>query len=119
MSDWTSTVDFRSIQQQIAARAERAAGLVVEHVLGGAVEIVPIEEGTLGRSGQISTETQGQTGVGAVSFNTSYAVRQHEELDYHHDQGRSAKYLEQPLLNAVGDGTAADIAATEMRKAFQ
>lgn len=119
MSDWTSTVDFTSIQRQIAERAERAAGLVVEHVLGGATQIVPIEEGTLGRSGQTSTETQGEAGVGAVSFDTPYAVRQHEELDYRHDQGRSAKYLERPLLEAASDGTAAGIAANEVRKAFQ
>ena len=87
-------------------------------VLGGATQIVPIEEGTLGRSGQTSTETQGQAGVGAVSFDTPYAVRQHEELDYRHDEGRSAKYLERPHTEAAGDGTAAAIAATELRKAF-
>lgn len=119
MSEWTSTVSFDSIQRQIAIRAERAVGLIAEHVLGESTQIVPIEEGTLGRSGKTSTETQGNVAVGAVSFDTPYAVTQHERLDLRHDPGREPKYLEKPLTVAAGDGTAAAIAAAELRKAMQ
>lgn len=36
-----------------------------------------------------------------VSFNTVYAARQHEELDWHHEEGE-AKYLEGPLRERAG-----------------
>lgn len=32
-----------------------------------------------------------------ISFNTPYAIRQHEELDYDHPRGGKAKYLEDPF----------------------
>jgi len=32
-----------------------------------------------------------------ISFNTPYARRQHEELDYDHPRGGKAKYLEDPF----------------------
>ncbi len=53
---------------------------------------VPIEEGTLSRSGHVSEDRQ-QLKV-AVSYDTPYAVVQHEEMSFQHDAGREAKYLE-------------------------
>lgn len=79
-------------------RAGRNKGLrlAAEHLLGEATAIVPIEEATLERSGVASVdESKGQA---AASFDTPYAVRQHEELDYRHDPGRTSKYLEAPLV---------------------
>ena len=35
--------------------------------------------------------------TGAVSYDTPYAVRQHEDLTLRHDAGRKAKYLEDPM----------------------
>lgn len=64
--------------------------LATEHVLGEAKTHTPIEESTLERSGKATQE-----GLrGAVSFNTPYAVVQHEDMTLQHDPGRSAKYLE-------------------------
>lgn len=65
----------------------------VEHLLGEARRLVPIEEGTLERSGKTSVDELDA----AVSFDTVYAVRQHEELTWRHAPGRRAKYLETPL----------------------
>jgi hypothetical protein len=67
--------------------------VALEHLLGKAKEVVPLEEGTLERSGKASREGL----LGAVSFDTPYAVRQHEEMDYRHLPGRTAKYLEGPM----------------------
>lgn len=77
--------------------ALRGVTLGAEHVLGESTKLVPIEEGTLSRSGKTSAEMQGDVAVAAVSYDTPYAVRQHEELDYRHDAGRQAKYLEGPM----------------------
>lgn len=82
----------------VAQRAAlEAVTLGAEHILGESTKLVPIEEGTLSSSGKTSAEMQGGTAVAAVSYDTPYAVRQHEELDYRHDAGRQAKYLEGPM----------------------
>lgn len=55
-------------------------------------KIIPLEEGTLMRSGQTSIDEANLTGT--VSYGTPYAVRQHEEMTWRHAPGRQAKYLE-------------------------
>ena len=77
------------------AGCERGLLIGAEHLLGQARRLVPIEEGTLERSGATSIDPA--TLRAAVSFDTPYAVRQHEDLTYRHDSGRQAKYLEQPM----------------------
>lgn len=70
--------------------------LAALHLLGEAQAIVPIEEATLERSGVASVdEAKGQA---AVSYDTPYSVIQHERLDFQHDPGRQAKYLETPFV---------------------
>jgi di/tripeptidase len=75
--------------------AARGLMLGAEHVLTEANKIVPIEEATLLRSGVASMD-EGALQA-AVSYDTVYAVRQHEELTWRHDAGRQAKYLETPI----------------------
>lgn len=75
-----------------AAKGLRAAA---EHLLSEALQLVPIEEGTLARSG--ISDVDASTLSASVSFDTVYAARQHEELTWTHAQGRQAKYLEQPF----------------------
>lgn len=68
------------------------------HVLGVSNDHAPIEEGTLIRSGTVSSKKLGGMKVrAAISYDTPYAVRQHEEMDYRHDAGRSAKFLENAM----------------------
>ena len=80
-------------QQQRAAA--RGLGKAAEHLLGESRKEVPIEEGTLERSG-VATTDPGKLQA-AVSYDTPYAVTQHERLDLRHDPGRKAKYLEDPM----------------------
>ncbi|QJD53962.1 hypothetical protein SEA_GALACTICA_14 [Streptomyces phage Galactica] len=74
------------------ARAARGLQLALEHVLAESNKLVPLEEGTLQRSGTISIDPANL--VGTVSYDTPYAVRQHEEMSWRHAPGRQAKYLE-------------------------
>lgn len=97
--------------------ALRAVALGAEHVLGKSSKLVPIEEGTLSRSGKTSAEMQGDAAVAAVSYDTPYAVRQHEEMGYRHDPGRQAKYLEGPMGSEAK--TVAKIYAQVTREALQ
>jgi hypothetical protein len=66
-----------------------------QHLLGAALVLVPWDEHHLEGTG--TATVNGPKLLGAVSFNTPYARRQHEELDWRHKPGRSAKYLEIPM----------------------
>lgn len=81
------------------AGAARGLQLSAEHVLEESRRVVPIEESTLEKSGVASSDPGALKA--AVSYDTVYACRQHEELTWAHDAGRQAKYLEAPL-NAAG-----------------
>lgn len=72
--------------------ARRGLFHATEHLLQVSRAHVPIEEGTLERSGVASVDDAEL--VGAVSYDTPYAVKQHEDLTLQHDAGRTAKYLE-------------------------
>ncbi|APD18542.1 hypothetical protein SEA_PICARD_11 [Streptomyces phage Picard] len=95
--------------------AVRGLRLAAEHVLTEARRIVPIEEATLERSGVATVDEAAMKA--AVSFDTPYAVRQHEELTYQHDAGRSAKYLERPLTEEAD--TVAAIIAAQVRRSLR
>ncbi|MEU8950898.1 hypothetical protein [Streptomyces sp. NPDC048489] len=99
----------------IRAGALRGVRLGAEHLLEVSRQRVPIEEGTLERSGVVSVDEGDLTA--AVSYDTPYAVRQHEELDYRHDTGREAKYLEKPLREE--SDTIQDIIAAEVRRSLR
>jgi hypothetical protein len=76
-------------------RALASEGLqrALEHTLGVANSLVPLDEGTLERSGKVNV-----VGLqGRIFYDTPYAIRQHEELTWRHLPGRQAKYLEQPM----------------------
>ena len=80
--------------------AGRGLFLAAEYILEKSRALVPIEEGTLERSGVASVD-EGNLRA-AVSYDTPYACRQHEELGWAHDAGRQAKYLETPLNSERG-----------------
>ncbi|MEV6105700.1 hypothetical protein AB0M28_13430 [Streptomyces sp. NPDC051940] len=94
------TSQFRWEGRAWLARTQRNArtGLEkgLEHVLGEARKIIPLDEGTLERSGRVVMDDAAISG--AVVFDTVYAVVQHERLDFRHAPGRQAKYLEVPML---------------------
>lgn len=73
--------------------ASEGLSRALEHTLGEAKKLVPLDEGSLERSGRVDVDGLN----GAISFDTVYAVRQHEELTWKHLPGRQAKYLEQPM----------------------
>lgn len=106
------------IAEEVGLKALRTGA---EAILTEAIDEAPIDTGTLRRSGTVTvgklpdgaqvyakaesgTEMKdafpGVAGKGKavyISFNTPYALRQHEELDYNHPRGGKAKYLEGPF----------------------
>ncbi|MGJ5826725.1 minor capsid protein [Streptomyces ossamyceticus] len=97
------------------AGAVRGLRMAAEQVLAESRKVVPIEEATLERSGVATVDESSLTA--AVSYDTPYAIRQHEELNYRHDAGRSAKYLERPLTEQAD--TVAEIIAAQLRRSLR
>lgn len=84
----------------------------MEYLLTEANKTVPLDESMLEKSGTSSVDERAL--VGAVSYDTPYAARQHEDLTYRHTPGRRAKWLE---LTLVEDGpTALAVIATQIRR---
>lgn len=81
---------------QVKAAWRAAAGVALlegaEHLGEEANRTVPIEEGTLARSGTSSVDRGALRS--AWSYDTPYARRQHEDTRLRHDEGRRAKWLQ-------------------------
>lgn len=101
---WKVSINPRA-KDILNGSANRGVALAAEHILGESNKTAPIEESTLIRSGTVSTDPGKFTA--AVSYDTPYAARQHEDMTLRHDQGRSAKYLENAMNAEVT--TAAEI----------
>lgn len=88
-----------------------------EYVLGKSMPLVPLDEGDLRASGHVESEKAMQGSV-TVSYNTDYALKQHEDLELKHTEpGTQAKYLEQPGLQAKNK--IQDFIKTEIIKALK
>lgn len=90
---------IKAIQQAAHDGSVQGLFLATEHVLGVAKSRVPIEEHTLEGSGVAQVDAGNLTGY--VSFDTLYAIVQHEDLTLNHDEGREAKYLESALNSEI------------------
>lgn len=114
----TTRVKFERRKAERAARrgAERGVKLAVEFLLGESQQEVPLEEATLLRSGHTDVEAKAHEVEGVISYDTPYAVIQHEALDFKHDPGRKAKYLEDPVNRNAAKVYA--IMGAAMRKEF-
>jgi hypothetical protein len=104
-----------AVHRELRTAAARGLLLAAEHVLGESQQVVPLDEGPLMQSGTASVDESSLTAM--VSYDTPYAVPQHERLDFRHAPGRTAKYLEGPL-NANRNEVLALIAA-QMRRALR
>lgn len=83
------------VLEEITGATMDGLELAAEHLLQESSSIAPHEEGDLERSGDIDTD-EDDLKV-SVYYDRPYAVRQHEEMTWRHDQGRKAKYLELPM----------------------
>lgn len=104
---------FGTVRAELRRAAARGLELGMEHVLNESNKLVPLDETTLERSGVPSIDEA--TLTGAVSYDTPYAVRQHEDLSYRHAPGRQAKYLETAALAEAPVVLA--LVAAELRRA--
>lgn len=90
--------------------AEKAVQEAAEFLLTEANKTVPHDEGTLERSGSVS----GDGLTAAVSYDTPYAARQHEDIAFHHPGKGEAKWLENTLTSEAD--TVGRVVQTAMRR---
>ncbi|WP_042170091.1 hypothetical protein [Streptomyces sp. NBRC 110035] len=103
------------VARELRAAAARGLLLGAEHVLGVSDDRVPLDEAALQRSGMASVDEATLTAM--VSYDTPYAVPQHERLDYRHAPGRQAKFLENSLNEERAQVDA--IIAAQIRRALR
>lgn len=92
---WTGDAVAAAVSKAMKGALKTGA----EMVLAKSAEEVPLKWADLLRSGTVNPADGGNKQV--ASYNTPYAIEQHENLDNEHLPGRKAKYLEDPL-NANG-----------------
>ena len=83
------------VKAMIQGNAADALNHAAELLRGDSVPLAPLDRGPLRASAQVTPATDSNL-TAYVSYDTPYAARQHEELDWRHDDGQ-AKYLEGPL----------------------
>lgn len=88
--DRTASMSKRTRSAAVAALRD-----VAEDCLREANRTVPLEEGTLARSGTVQVDPA--TMRAAVGYDTPYAVRQHEDPTLRHDAGRRHHWLERTV----------------------
>ncbi|MDT0306128.1 hypothetical protein RM780_04015 [Streptomyces sp. DSM 44917] len=109
--DWHGDEVRRAIRDAAARGLQHGA----EHVLGESNTVVPLDEAALQRSGVATVDDRDLRA--AVSYDTPYAVPQHERLDYEHAPGRKAKFLEDALNENRAE--VADLVAAQIRRALR
>ena len=70
----------------------------LDHLAAVSKEQVPLDQGPLKNSCYVDVADDGSSGT--VSYDTPYAIVQHENTQYQHQRGRKAKYLEDPANDA-------------------
>ncbi len=91
--------DLKLTEEEIINAALKGQKLLAQNILGESQKIVPVDTGTLKRSGHIETKDN----ITTISYNTPYALKQHEDPTLNHPRGGEAKYLERPFNEKVGE----------------
>ena len=100
-------------EEEIIKAALKGQKLLAQNILGESQKIVPVDTGTLKRSGHIETKDN----ITTISYNTPYALKQHEDPTLNHPNGGEAKYLERPFNEKVGEYE--EFVSTEVYKALR
>lgn len=85
----------REVSEEVRQACVGIVANAAEFVLQEANKTVPLDEGTLAGSGTVSVDEA--LLAAAVSYDTPYAIRQHEDTRLRHAPGRRAKWLQLTL----------------------
>lgn len=88
-------LDKALIRSTVESGSKKATWAALDHLAAVSKEQVPLDQGPLKNSCYVDVNDDGSEGT--VSYDTPYAVVQHENTWYQHQRGRKAKYLEDPV----------------------
>lgn len=88
-------------EEQIMKAAIKGMRITAQNILGESQKLVPVDTGTLQKSGNVKVNQDALTAT--VSYNTPYALKQHEDATLKHPKGGEAKYLERPFNEKKGE----------------
>ena len=83
------------INNTVKSGSKKATWMALDHLASVSKQQVPLDQGPLKNSCYVDVNEDGSQGT--VSYDTPYAVVQHENVWYSHQRGRKAKYLEDPV----------------------
>ena len=109
---------LKTMPERVRAEVQMELERALLELRAEAQAITPVETGDLQGSADSGATITPDGVEGFVSFDTPYATRQHEEMNYHHTAPGQAKYLETPFkanLNSYIDRIAVK-AAKEAEK---
>lgn len=92
--DWKGHQILTNLDDAILSAVEAGGEILGDE----AVSRTPKETGILQGSMKVTTDGKATS---AVSFDTPYAARQHEEIGWNHPGGGEAKYLENAMSAAA------------------
>ena len=90
-------LDKQLVRSITKSGSKRATWMALDHLASVSKQQVPLDQGPLKNSCAVDVNDDGSEGT--VSYDTPYAVVQHENMRYHHQRGRKAKYLEDPVFD--------------------
>ena len=90
-------LDRAAITQAVKNGGKKATWSALDYLASASKQQVPLDTGALMNSCVVSVNDDGSEGT--VSYDTPYAVIQHENQSFNHQRGRKAKYLEDPCYD--------------------
>lgn len=88
-------IDKALIQRQVQSGSKRGTFAMLDHIASVSKDQVPLDMGPLKNSCVVDVAEDGLSGT--ISYDTPYAVVQHENRHFRHQRGRKAKYLEDSI----------------------
>lgn len=104
-------LDRKLIRQVTKNCSRRGTFAALDHLASVSKDQVPLDQGILKASCVVDVNDDGSAGT--VSYDTSYAVVQHENQHFHHQRGRKAKYLEDPVYDSGVQSEMVSLAGSE------
>lgn len=92
------SLDRAKIKNTVSQCTRKGTWSALDHLAAVSKQQVPLDQGPLKNSCYVDVAGDGSSGT--VSYDTPYAVVQHENTQYQHQRGRKAKYLEDPANDA-------------------
>ncbi|MBR1710598.1 MAG: HK97 gp10 family phage protein [Clostridia bacterium] len=90
---YRKNLDWGKVSSKLQKAGKKGLQAGLEILLEESQRQVPKDTGALAQSGKVVMYNDQE---GHVSYNTEYALVQHERTDFSHPHGGKAKYLEDP-----------------------